>query len=142
VHGATKDALAFMRRVLAVEINAAIASPLVFPEEDAVISAGHFHGQPVAQALNILALVALQPANISKRRMECVMDPSISDHLPAFLRPHGGLDSGLMITQMTVAVPVSENTTLSHPACAESIPRSVNREDYVRMGGLAVLKAR
>lgn len=142
VHGAAKDALAFVRGVLEVEINAATDNPLVFPEEETVISGGNFHGQPIAQAMDVLAIALAQLANISERRIECMMDPSTSDHLPAFLTLHGGLNSGLMIAQVTAAALVSENKTLAHPACVDSIPTSANKEDFVSMGAFAALKAR
>jgi histidine ammonia-lyase len=142
VHGAAKDALDFVRGVLDVEINAATDNPLVFCEEQTVISGGNFHGQPVAQAMDVLAIALAQLANISERRIECMMDPSTSDHLPAFLTPHGGLNSGLMIAQVTAAALVSENKTLAHPACVDSIPTSANQEDFVSMGAFAARKAR
>jgi histidine ammonia-lyase len=142
VHGAAKDALAFVRSTLEVEVNAATDNPLVFPEEETVISGGNFHGQVVSQAMDILALAVAQLANISERRVECMMDPSTSDHLPAFLTAHGGLNSGLMIAQVTAAALVSENKTLAHPACVDSIPTSANKEDFVSMGAFAALKAR
>jgi histidine ammonia-lyase len=142
VHGAAKDALAFVREVLEVEVNAATDNPLVFAEEQRVISGGNFHGQPVSQAMDILAIALTQLANISERRVECMMDPSTSDHLPAFLTPNGGLNSGLMMAQVTAAALVSECKTLAHPACVDSIPTSANREDFVSMGAFAALKAR
>ncbi len=142
VHGAAKDALGFVRGVLEVEINSATDNPLVFPEEEKVISGGNFHGQVVSQAMDILAMALAQIANISERRVECMMDPSTSDHLPAFLTTHGGLNSGLMIAQVTAAALVSENKTLAHPACVDSIPTSANKEDFVSMGAFAALKAR
>ena len=142
VHGAAKDALSFVRDALEVEVNAATDNPLVFPEEEMVISGGNFHGQPISQAMDFLAVASAQLANISERRVECMMDPSTSDHLPAFLTPHGGLNSGLMIAQVTAAALVSENKTLAHPACVDSIPTSANKEDFVSMGAFAALKAR
>jgi histidine ammonia-lyase len=142
VHGAAKDALAFVRGVLEVEVNAATDNPLVFAEEEKVISGGNFHGQGVSQAMDILAIALAQLANISERRVECMMDPSTSDHLPAFLTAHGGLNSGLMIAQVTAAALVSENKTLAHPACVDSIPTSANKEDFVSMGAFAARKAR
>jgi histidine ammonia-lyase len=142
VHGAAKDALAFVRGVLEVEINAATDNPLVFSEEEMVISGGNFHGQPVSQAMDLLAIALAQLGNISERRIECMMDPSTSDHLPPFLTRYPGLNSGLMMAQVTAAALVSENKTLSHPACVDSIPTSANREDFVSMGAYAALKAR
>ena len=142
VHGAAKDALGFVRDVLEVEVNSATDNPLVFPVEERVISGGNFHGQPLSQAMDILAIALTQLANISERRIECMMDPSTSDHLPAFLTPNGGLNSGRMMAQVTAAALVSENKTLAHPACVDSIPTSANKEDFVSMGAFAALKAR
>lgn len=142
VHGAVKDALAFVRRVLEVEANAGTDNPLVFVDEDKVISGGNFHGQPISQAMDILAIALAQLANISERRVECMMDPSTSDHLPPFLTKQGGLNSGLMIAQVTAAALVSENKTLAHPASVDSIPTSANKEDFVSMGAFAAIKAR
>ena len=142
VHGAAKDALAFIRAVLEVEVNAATDNPLVFAEEEMVVSGGNFHGQPISQAMDFLAIAVTELGNISERRVECMMDPSTSDHLPAFLTPHGGLNSGLMIAQVTAAALVSESKTLAHPACVDSIPTSANKEDFVSMGAFAALKAR
>lgn len=142
VHGAAKDALAFVRDTLEVEVNGATDNPLVFPDEDKVISGGNFHGQPISQAMDIMALALAELANISERRVECMMDPSTSDHLPAFLTAYGGLNSGLMIAQVTAAALVSENKSLAHPACVDSIPTSANKEDFVSMGAFAALKAR
>lgn len=142
VQGAVKDALSFVRGVIEVEINSATDNPLVFADEQRVISAGNFHGQPVAQAMDFLAIAMAQLASISERRVECMMDPSTSDHLPAFLTKGGGLNSGLMITQVTAAALVSENKVLAHPACVDSIPTSANKEDFVSMGAYAAFKAR
>ena len=142
VHGAVKDALAYVRSVLEIEVNAATDNPLVFPDEERVVSGGNFHGQVISQAMDILAIALAELANISERRVECMMDPSTSDHLPAFLTARGGLNSGLMIAQVTAAALVSENKTLAHPACVDSIPTSANKEDFVSMGAFAALKAR
>jgi histidine ammonia-lyase len=142
VHGAVKDALGFVRGVLEVEINAATDNPLVFAEEEMVISGGNFHGQPISQGMDILAIALAELGNISERRIECMMDPSTSDHLPPFLTAHPGLNSGLMMVQVTAAALVSENKTLAHPACVDSIPTSANKEDFVSMGAYAALKAR
>ncbi len=141
VHGAGKDALAFVRRVLEVEVNAATDNPLVFPEEDRVISGGNFHGQPVSQAMDLLSIALTHTAGICERRVEYMLDPATSDDLPAFLTRRGGLHSGLMIAQVTAAALVSENKTLAHPASVDSIPTSANKEDYVSMGAYAARKA-
>jgi len=141
VHGAAKDALAFVRRVLEIEVNSATDNPLVFPEDDLVISGGNFHGQPVSQAMDILAMALTYSAGISERRVEYLLDPATSERLPAFLTKQGGLNSGLMIAQVTAAALVSENKTLAHPAAVDSIPTSANKEDYVSMGAYAARKA-
>ena len=141
VHGAAKDALAFARRVLEVEINSATDNPLIFVDEDEVISGGNFHGQPVAQALDLMAIGLTYLAGISERRVEYMLDPATSDHLPPFLTLKGGLNSGLMIAQVAAAALVSENKVLAHPACVDSIPTSANKEDYVSMGAHAARKA-
>jgi histidine ammonia-lyase len=141
VHGAGKDALGFVRRVLEVEVNAATDNPLVFPADDRVISGGNFHGQPVSQAMDLLSVALTHTAGISERRVEYMLDPATSEHLPAFLTKRGGLHSGLMIAQVTAAALVSENKTLAHPASVDSIPTSANKEDYVSMGAYAARKA-
>ena len=141
VHGAAKDALGFVRRVLEVEVNSATDNPLVFPVEDRVISGGNFHGQPISQAMDFLSVAITYTAGICERRVEYMLDPATSDHLPAFLTRQGGLHSGLMIAQVTAAALVSENKTLAHPACVDSIPTSANKEDYVSMGAYAARKA-
>jgi histidine ammonia-lyase len=141
-HGAAKDAVAFVRGVLEVELNSATDNPLVFPDEELVISGGNFHGQPISQAMDVLAIALAELGNISERRIECMMDPSTSDHLPPFLTCHPGLNCGLMMAQVSAAALVSENKTLAHPACVDSIPTSANKEDFVSMGAFAALKAR
>ena len=136
VHGATRDALAHAAAVLVREVNAVTDNPLLFPGDDLVLSAGNFHGQPVALACDYAKLAVAELANIAERRVAHLMDPAVSDGLPAFLAPPGGagLHSGLMITQYTAASLVSENKVLAHPASADSIPTSANQEDHVSMG--------
>ena len=141
VHGAAKDALGFVRRVLEVEVNSATDNPLVFPEAELIVSGGNFHGQPVSQALDFLAVALTYSGGIAERRVEYLLDPATSERLPAFLTPRGGINSGLMIPQVTAAALVSENKTLAHPACVDSIPTSANKEDYVSMGAFAARKA-
>ncbi len=141
VHGAAKDALGYVRRVLEIEANSATDNPLVFPDADLVISGGNFHGQPVSQAMDFLSIALTYTAGISERRVEYMLDPATSEHLPAFLTKKGGLNSGLMIAQVTAAALVSENKTLAHPASVDSIPTSANKEDYVSMGAYAARKA-
>jgi len=141
VHGAARDGLAFCRGVLAREVNGATDNPLVFPDTGEIVSGGNFHGQPVALALDVLAIAASHLAAISERRVEQLVNPSLSG-LPPFLAPRLGLDSGFMIAQVTSAALVSENKVLCHPASVDSIPSSAGREDHVSMGMTAALKAR
>ena len=147
VHGAARDALAFVRRTLAIEANAATDNPLVFVEsfEDVpagtIVSGGNFHGQPVAQALDLLAIACTQLQTISERRVEQLVNPSLSG-LPPFLAQNSGLNSGFMIAQVTAAALAAESKILSHPACVDTIPSSAGREDHVSMGMTAALKAR
>jgi len=141
VHGAARDGIAFCRAVLAREVNAATDNPLVFAERDDIVSGGNFHGQPVALALDVLAIAASHLATISERRVEQLVNPSLSG-LPPFLARNPGLDSGYMIAQVTSAALVSENKVLAHPASVDSIPSSAGREDHVSMGMTAALKAR
>jgi histidine ammonia-lyase len=141
VHGAARDGVTFCRAILAREVNAATDNPLVFPESGDIVSGGNFHGQPVALALDVLAIAASHLATISERRVEQLVNPSLSG-LPPFLAPRKGLDSGFMIAQVTSAALVSENKMLCHPASVDSIPSSAGREDHVSMGMAASLKAR
>jgi histidine ammonia-lyase len=106
-----------------------------------IVSGGNFHGQPVALALDVLAIAASHLASISERRVEQLVNPSLSG-LPPFLAPRTGLDSGFMIAQVTSAALASENKVLCHPASVDSIPSSAGREDHVSMGMAAALKAR
>ena len=136
VHGASRDALRHAADVLTREINAVTDNPLVFADDDAVISAGNFHGQPVALVMDYAKIAIAELANISERRIEHMMDPAVSG-LPAFLARQGGLHSGLMISQYTAASLVSENKVLAHPASVDSIPTSANQEDHVSMGTIS-----
>ncbi|HEX3926584.1 MAG TPA: aromatic amino acid lyase, partial [Gemmatimonadales bacterium] len=133
VHGASRDALRHAADVITREINAVTDNPLVFPDDDTVISAGNFHGQPIALVMDYAKIAIAELANISERRVEHLLDPAVSG-LPAFLARHGGLNSGLMISQYTAASLVSENKVLAHPASVDSIPTSANQEDHVSMG--------
>ncbi len=141
VHGAARDGIGFCRGTLAREVNAATDNPLVFPDTGEIVSGGNFHGQPVALALDVLAVAASHLAAISERRVEQLVNPSLSG-LPPFLAPRHGLNSGFMIAQVTSAALVSENKVLCHPASVDSIPSSAGREDHVSMGMTAALKAR
>jgi histidine ammonia-lyase len=142
VHGASRDLLAYAEATVAVELNAATDNPLVLVAEEEIVSNGNFHGQPVAFALDTLALAVAELANISERRVERLVNPSLSDGLPPFLVPaEEGLNSGFMIMQYVAASLVSENKVLAHPASADSIPTSAGQEDHVSMGNAAGLKA-
>jgi histidine ammonia-lyase len=140
VHGASRDVVAYAERTIAVEVNAATDNPLVFVDEGELVSNGNFHGQPLAFALDALAMALAELANISERRIERLTNPSLSDGLPAFLTPDGGLNSGFMIPQYVAASLVSENKVLAHPASVDSIPTSAGQEDHVSMGNTAGLK--
>src|SRR5690606_21774640 len=126
---------------LSSETHTATDNPLVFAEEEAIVSGGNFHGQPVSQALDFLAIAATQLAAISERRVEQLVNPALSG-LPPFLTPNSGLNSGFMIAHVTAAALVAECRVLAHPACVDSIPTSAGREDHVSMGMGAALKAR
>ena len=141
VHGASRDLLRYIEETVAVELNAATDNPLVLLEEGEIVSAGNFHGQPVAFALDALAMAVSELASISERRTERLVNPSLSDGLPAFLAADGGLNSGFMIPQYVAAALVSENKALAHPASVDSIPTSAGQEDHVSMGNAAGLKA-
>ena len=170
VHGAVRDTLAFCRQVFEVEMNSAVDNPLVFaaqkdqreplrpskvpavderrshstssqgPNSGDVISGGNFHGQPIAFALDYLAIALTALAGISERRIERMVNPSLNEGLPAFLAAGAGLNSGFMIPQVTAAALASENKVLAHPASVDSITTSGNKEDYVSMGMNAALK--
>jgi len=140
VHGAARDALAHVAEVVSREINAATDNPLIFADRDEVVSAGNFHGEPLALALDYLAMALAEWANISERRLERMVNPALSG-LPAFLIQDGGLHSGLMLAQYTAAALVSENKVLAHPASVDSIPTSANQEDHVSMGSVSAEKA-
>jgi histidine ammonia-lyase len=141
VHGATRDLLDYVEGTVAVELNAATDNPLVLVDDELLVSNGNFHGQPLAFALDALAMATSELANISERRVERLVNPNLSDGLPAFLTPDGGLNSGFMIPQYVAASLVSENKVLCHPASVDSIPTSAGQEDHVSMGNAAGLKA-
>jgi len=141
VHGAARDLIAYVAGTVGVELNAATDNPLVLPERGELVSNGNFHGQPVAFALDALAMAVSELASISERRTERLVNPALSDGLPAFLTANGGLHSGFMIPQYVAAALVSESKALCHPASVDSIPTSANQEDHVSMGNAAGLKA-
>lgn len=144
IHGATRDALRWVREVLEREIMAATDNPLVFVDERGagaeVISGGNFHGQPLAIALDLAAIAVAELANVSERRIEQLVNPAMSSGLPPFLAPRTGLDSGFMMAQVTAASLVSENKVLCHPASVDSIPSSAGKEDHVSMGAISARK--
>jgi histidine ammonia-lyase len=154
VHGAVRDTLAHAREVFEIEMNSAVDNPLVFPEPKQVgekktigetvsgdvISGGNFHGEPVAFALDFLAIALSALAGMSERRIERLVNPSLNEGLPPFLAPGAGLNSGFMMPQVTAAALASENKVLAHPASVDSITTSGNKEDYVSMGMTGALK--
>ncbi len=144
VHGAIRDTLAHVRRTLDIEINSATDNPLIFPDEGVSRSAGNFHGEPIAFAMDFLAIAVSELANIAERRVAKFVDQSTSEGLPAFLVPkeEAGVSSGFMILQYTAAALTSENKTYAHPSSVDSIPTSANQEDHVSMGANATNKAK
>ncbi len=141
VHGASRDAFRYVREVIQIEINSVNDNPIIVPDEERHIEGGNFHGQPLALALDFLAIAAAELANISERRIERLVNGSLSGGLPRFLAKNGGLHSGLMIAQYNAASLVSENKVLAHPASVDSIPTSANQEDHNSMGSIAAQKA-
>lgn len=140
IHGASRDAIDYVASVLAVEINSATDNPLIFAEGKEHLEGGNFHGQPLALALDFLAIAAAELASVSERRTERLVNGALSRFLPRFLTEHGGLNSGYMIAQYTAASIVSENKVLAHPASVDSIPTSANQEDHNSMGSIAAQK--
>jgi histidine ammonia-lyase len=134
VHGATRDVLAYASDVLRTESNSVSDNPVVFADDGDLASGGNFHGQPVATALDALALAVVPMASISERRFYRLLDPSLNNGLPAFLVGESGVNSGLMLAQYTAASLVSESKSLAHPASVDSIPSSAGQEDHVSMG--------
>ncbi len=142
VHGASKDCFKFVKEKVEIEMNAATDNPLIFVDEEQVISGGNFHGQPMALPFDFLGIGLSELANLSERRLERLVNPALSNGLPAFLTANGGVNSGFMIVQYAAAALVSENKILAHPASVDSIPSSANQEDHVSMGTIAARKAR
>ena len=140
VHGASRDALSFVRGVLEREVNSVTDNPLIFPGAGKILSGGNFHGQIVAIAMDLLSISMAEIASISEQRIEKLVNPVLSG-LPAFLIKKGGVNSGFMIIQVAAASIVSENKTLCHPASVDSIPTSADKEDHVSMGAWAARKA-
>ena len=142
VHGACREALRYVRGILETEANSATDNPLVFAEAGAIVSGGNFHAQVVSQALDLLAIAVADLAAISERRIERLLNPDLSMGLPAFLTEKPGLQSGLMITQVTAVDCLAEMRVLAHPASVDSVTTSANQEDHVSMGLAAARKAR
>ena len=141
VHGATRDAVKYVFDAVTKEINAVTDNPIIFPEDDDVISGGNFHGQPMALAFDFLKIAISELGDISERRSERLINPQLSEGLPPFLTLHGGVCSGFMIAQYSAASMVSENKIYAHPASVDSISSSGNQEDHVSMGTTAARTA-
>ncbi|MBQ6360705.1 MAG: histidine ammonia-lyase [Lachnospiraceae bacterium] len=140
VHGASRDAIRYVKKRVETEMNSVTDNPIIFTETKEGISGGNFHGQPMALAFDFLGIALSELANISERRIERLVNPAIGG-FPAFLVEKGGLNSGFMIVQYSAAALVSENKVLAHPASVDSIPSSANQEDHVSMGTIAARKA-
>jgi len=136
VHGATRDALRFVRDTVAIEANSATDNPMVFADTGDIVSGGNFHGAPIAIAADLVAASIVPLATISERRTDRLVDPTLSG-LPAFLTREGGVNSGFMLAQVTAAALASENKSLAHPASVDSLPTSANQEDHVSMSTFA-----
>lgn len=140
IHGASKDAVQYVKDKVDIEINSVTDNPIIFKDDHAGISGGNFHGQPMALSFDFLGIAESELANVSERRIERLVNPAYSG-LPAFLTPNGGVCSGFMIVQYSAAALVSENKVLAHPASVDSIPSSAGQEDHVSMGTIAARKA-
>lgn len=141
IHGASKDAINYVKQKVEIEINSVTDNPIILKETMEGISGGNFHGQPMALSFDFLGIAIAELANVSERRIERLVNPALSG-LPAFLTKDGGVNSGFMIVQYSAAALVSENKVLAHPASVDSIPSSANQEDHVSMGTIAARKAR
>ncbi len=142
VHGAVRDTLKHVRRVLEIETNSATENPLIFPDKKIILSGGNFHGEPVAFAMDFLSIVMTELGNISERRIDRLINPASNMGLPNFLVADNGLNSGFMIVHVTASALASENKSLAHPASVDNIPTSANQEDHVSMGTIGARKAR
>lgn len=141
VHGACRDALQYVKEKIEIELNAVTDNPLLFEEDESVISGGNFHGEPMALPFDFLGIAISELGSISERRIERMVNAALSNGLTPFLTTDGGINSGYMIVQYTAASMVSENKVLTHPACVDSIPSSANQEDFVSMGTTAARKS-
>ena len=139
VHGAVRDALVHVRRILEVEINSATDNPLIFADAGEVLSGGNFHGEPLALGFDYAAVAVADLGTISERRVERLVNPELSG-LPAFLTPDPGTSSGMMIAQVAAVSLIAENNVLAHPASVTNLPTSANKEDHVSMGMTSALK--
>lgn len=142
VHGAVMDAMEHVLDIVEREMNAVTDNPILFEDKEEAISAGNFHGEPLALAFDYLGISIAELAGISERRIERMVNPNLSNGLPPFLAKYSGLNSGFMIVQYTAASLVSENKVLAHPASVDSIPSSANQEDHVSMGSISARKAK
>ena len=140
VHGACRDAIEYVREKVNIELNAVTDNPLLFTEDGTVISGGNFHGEPMALAMDFLGIALSEIASISERRLERMVNASLSNGLNSFLCTDPGINSGFMIVQYSAASMASENKVLAHPASVDSIPSSANQEDFVSMGTTAARK--
>ncbi|MBQ9881086.1 MAG: histidine ammonia-lyase [Synergistes sp.] len=141
VHGASRDALNYVKEKVEIELNAVTDNPIIFHKDGEAISGGNFHGQPIAMAMDFFGIACAEFASIAERRIARIVDHKLSD-LPPFIVSSSGLNSGFMIPQYTAAAIVSENKVLSHPSVVDSIPTSANQEDHVSMGGYSARKGR
>ena len=141
VHGTSRDAIAYVKEKIEIEINSVTDNPIIFHKDGDAVSGGNFHGQPMAMAMDFFGIAAAEFANIAERRIARMVDHKLSD-LPPFLVSDSGVNSGFMIPQYTAAALVSENKVLAHPSVVDSIPTSANQEDHVSMGGYSARKAR
>lgn len=142
VHGAVRDTLAHIRKILETEVNSATENPLIFPEKNLILSGGNFHGEPVAFAMDFLSIVITELGNMSERRIDRLVNPCSNMGLPPFLIQNDGLNSGFMIAHITATSLTSENRGLAHPSSVDNIPTSANQEDHVSMGTIGARTAR
>lgn len=142
IHGASKDAIQYVKERVEIELNAVTDNPLIFPETEDVISGGNFHGQPMAIPFDLLKIALSEVANVSELRTERMVNSKLSNGLPSMLVKKAGLNSGFMIVQYSAASVVSENKVIAHPASVDSIPSCENQEDHVSMGTTAARQAR
>ena len=141
IHGPSRDSIRHVAGIIERELNASTDNPLVFPEQEAILSGGNFHGQALAMAFDIASIAMAEIGNVSERRLELLLNPHFS-YLPAFLTPKQGVNSGYMAAQYLSASLVNENKLLANPACTDSIPGNVGVEDHVSMGMTSARKFR